>query len=194
MAARLAADTAEQILDAAERRAQTVGYHGFSYADVAGELSLTTASVHYHFPAKADLGARLIERYTSRFLEALADIEARASAASDRLRAYVQIYEDVVAANRMCLCGMLASEYETLPVAMRERLGDFFAKNQAWVTALLTAGRASGELSYAGDPKATASALVSALEGAMLVAKAHGGLASFKAAAQVMLGNLIGPR
>jgi TetR/AcrR family transcriptional repressor of nem operon len=32
---------------------QIRGFNGFSYADVAGELSLTTASLHYHFPGKA---------------------------------------------------------------------------------------------------------------------------------------------
>ena len=56
------AGTAELILDAAQRRAQTRGFNGFSYADIAAELDVTTASIHYHFSSKAELGATLIDR------------------------------------------------------------------------------------------------------------------------------------
>ena len=50
--------TASRILDVAERLAQTQGYNGFSYADIAAELGITKASLHYHFASKADLGGR----------------------------------------------------------------------------------------------------------------------------------------
>ena len=61
----------------AERLVQLRGFNGFSYADVAGELKITTASLHYHFPGQADLGRALIVRYASRFTDALAEIDAR---------------------------------------------------------------------------------------------------------------------
>src|ERR1700688_4944489 len=54
---------ATAILDVAERLAQTLGYNGFSYADIAAQLGVTKASLHYHFPTKAELGRALIERY-----------------------------------------------------------------------------------------------------------------------------------
>ena len=53
-------DTATQILDVAERLAQVRGFNGFSYADVAGELKITKAALHYHFAGKAELGVALI--------------------------------------------------------------------------------------------------------------------------------------
>ena len=59
-----AAGTAERILDVAERLVQSRGYNGFSYADVAAELGITKASLHYHFAGKAELGEALIARYT----------------------------------------------------------------------------------------------------------------------------------
>ena len=55
-------DTAARILDVAERLVQTRGFNGFSYADVASELDVTKASLHYHFPGKAELGQALIAR------------------------------------------------------------------------------------------------------------------------------------
>ena len=58
-----AAATGRRALDVAERLVQTRGFNGFSYADIAEALGVTKASLHYHFPSKADLGQRLIERY-----------------------------------------------------------------------------------------------------------------------------------
>ena len=55
--------TAERILDIAERLAQTRGFNGFSYADIAAQLPVTKASLHYHFASKAALGSALIMRY-----------------------------------------------------------------------------------------------------------------------------------
>ena len=57
------APASERILDIAERLAQTRGFNGFSYADIAEELAVTKASLHYHFRSKADLGQALIVRY-----------------------------------------------------------------------------------------------------------------------------------
>src|SRR5438270_13444250 len=99
----VATDTSQRILDIAERLVQTRGFNGFSYADIAEALHVTKASLHYHFPAKADLGARLIERYERNFVEALAAIDGSARDARDKLRRYAAIYEGVLRQDRMCL-------------------------------------------------------------------------------------------
>ena len=54
---------------------QTCGFNGFSYADIAAELGITKASLHYHFQSKAELGDALIARYARRFADALSGIE-----------------------------------------------------------------------------------------------------------------------
>ena len=53
-------DTASSVLDVAERLVQVRGYNGFSYADVAAELQLSKAALHYHFAGKAELGEALL--------------------------------------------------------------------------------------------------------------------------------------
>src|SRR5829696_4218068 len=107
-------DTADRMLDLAERLVQTRGFNGFSYADIASALGVTKASLHYHFPTKAELGRRLIERYSEAFATALAAIEESGVDAREKLRAYVAIYASVLHNERMCLCGMLAADYATL--------------------------------------------------------------------------------
>ena len=118
-------DTATRILDAAERLVQVRGFNGFSYADVAAELGITKASLHYHFAGKAELGEALITRYAARFAESLAKIATRPSDARAKLDAYAKLYADVLRDERMCLCGMLAADLTGLPPKMRERLRRF---------------------------------------------------------------------
>src|SRR3954471_20988039 len=105
--------TSQRILDIAERLVQTRGFNGFSYADIAEALRVTKASLHYHFPSKADLGRRLIERYEATFLAALRTSKAGSAEPRAQLKRYAQIYADVLRDDRMCLCGMLASDYAT---------------------------------------------------------------------------------
>src|SRR2546430_16030979 len=87
-------DTASRILDVAERLVQARGFNGFSYADVAAEPGITKASLHYHFPGKAELGESLISRYAARFAAALAAIDEARADAPTKLEAYAQLYAD----------------------------------------------------------------------------------------------------
>src|SRR5271169_1858862 len=113
---------ATAILDVAERLAQTRGYNGFSYADIAAQLLITKASLHYHFPSKAELGRALIVRYRVAFENALEVIANEPADARMKLQRYVDLYCQVLVADRMCLCGMLAAEYATLPLPMQVEL------------------------------------------------------------------------
>jgi TetR/AcrR family transcriptional repressor of nem operon len=180
-------DTASRILDCAEALVQVRGFNGFSYADVAEQLEVTKASLHYHFPGKAELGSALITRYANRFNAALAEIGARGDDAPAKLTAYALLYADVLRARRMCLCGMLAAEYQTLPEAMRDAVVGFFDGNETWVEGVLAEGRDAGTLTFTGGPREAAQLIVSALEGALLVARPHGDVGRFETAARRLL-------
>ena len=184
------ASTASRILDVAERLVQERGFNGFSYADVASELGITKASLHYHYAGKAELGEALIRRYSERFVSALEAIEADQSDASDKLAAYAALYADVLRGRRMCLCGMLAAEYQTLPRPIRDAVITFFDDNESWLERILEQGRDSGSLSFAGSSRETARMIISALEGAMLVARPYGDLDRFRTASDRLLGTL----
>src|SRR5437868_13202737 len=91
-------DTATRMLDSAERLVQARGFNGFSYADVAAELGITKASLHYHFPGKAELGEALINRYARRFAEALRSIDEGGADVEARIAAYAELYAGVIRA------------------------------------------------------------------------------------------------
>jgi TetR/AcrR family transcriptional repressor of nem operon len=186
------ADTASKILDVAERLVQVRGFNGFSYADVAEELHVTKASLHYHFAGKAELGEALIDRYASRFNEALDRIAAKPIDARAKLDAYARLYTDVLREERMCLCGMLAAEYQTLPEPMRVAVLRFFDENEEWLASVLEQGEREGSLKLAAPPNEVARMIVSGLEGGMLVARTYGDLARFRASASRLIGSLTG--
>jgi TetR/AcrR family transcriptional repressor of nem operon len=183
-------DTATRILDVALRLVQVQGFNAFSYADIAAELRITKASLHHHFPTKAALGKALITRYKDTFLAALDEIDRRGASPLEKLRAYADIYVSVLRQERMCLCGMLAADFETLPKAMRASVTEFFRANEEWLARVLDAGRRAGSLRFDGPPSATSAFLVSSLEGAMLVARSFGGVARLESVADTLLANL----
>jgi TetR/AcrR family transcriptional regulator, transcriptional repressor for nem operon len=183
-------NTAQRILDVAERLVQSRGFNGFSYANVAAELNITTASLHYHFPGKAELGEALIVRYAARFAEALEKIDSRVSDARAKLDAYAGLYADVLRGKRMCMCGILAAEYQTLPKPMREAVVRFFDDNEVWLTGVLAQGQSDESLSFDGSPGDAAQSILSGLEGAMLVARPYGDLERFQSAATRLLASL----
>jgi TetR/AcrR family transcriptional regulator, transcriptional repressor for nem operon len=186
--------TAERILDIAERLVQTRGFTNFSYADIAAELGITKASLHYHFPGKAELGQAVIARYGERFAEALREIDRTVPDARAKLEAYAGLYADVLRGNRMCMCGVLAGEYETLPDPMRAAVIRFFDDNQTWLVHVLDEGLQDRTLEFSGSKEDVAQTILVTLEGAMLVARPYGDLGRFTATSQQLLLGLAGSR
>src|SRR5437899_10352892 len=187
-------DTAQRILDVAERLVQTQGFNGFSYADIAAELGITKASLHYHFVTKAALGAAVITRYGAEFGRALEEIDQSAVDAREQLRRYAGLYADVLRQHRMCLCGMLAADYTTLPTGMRAGVKEFFDLNESWLARVFEEGRKHGVLRFRGPPLDSARLLLGSLEGAMLVARSYGDPERFASAAQRLLAEVSGTR
>ena len=111
--------TSERILDVAERLVQTRGFNNFSYADIAKELGITTASLHYHFRGKAELGQALITRYRDRFGEALGRIDREVPEPRAKLEAYADLYAGVLASFATYAVGFAARPVNVRRSAMR---------------------------------------------------------------------------
>ena len=97
--------------------------------------------------------ARRLTRYTARFDDALESIDATELNAAGKLEAYADLYAQVLAQDRMCLCGMLAADYHTLPEPMRESVIRFFDRNETWLAGIVDHGRNAGTLQVDGASK-----------------------------------------
>lgn len=180
------ADTAERILDIVEELIQTRGYNAFSYQDVAARVGIRTASIHYHFPAKADLGRVVIERYSARLAELARQAEAAESDPWRILSSYlVPFFEFADTAERICLCGALAGEYGALPEDMKGLVAEFFVEHEAWLAKLFKRGLEAGVFAFTVDPAVLARAFFSSLQGGLLVGRTAGGRAQLDAGVDV---------
>jgi TetR/AcrR family transcriptional regulator, transcriptional repressor for nem operon len=181
---------AQRILDIAERLAQTRGFNGFSYADIAEELAVTKASLHYHFPSKSELGRALIVRYQVAFGRALQAIDVESGTAAEKLKRYIALYDGVLRDDRMCLCGMFAAEYATLPKPMQQELRRFFDASEVWLARVMADGQRAGDFALWDSPDERARVFLGALEGAMLVARSYRDDRRFRLAAEHLLADL----
>lgn len=195
-ATRQRSETADQILDLAETLIQTRGYSAFSYQDIADALGIRKASIHYHFPSKADLGIAVVNRYIDRFDAALSAVAGDQSLSSmTMLDHYTQPYlEFARAPDRVCLCGALAGEMLALPPELRARVDHFFTTHQAWLTKLVKRGVARGEFHLPAPAPKVARSIFAALQGALLVKRATGDISQIDDVIAVIKLQLARPR
>lgn len=182
--------TLEHILASAQRLVQQRGFNGFSYADIAEEVGIRKASLHHYFPTKVDLGLALIQAYSTQFDSELIGISGSSLPANAKLGAYVALYRGALKADRMCLCGMLASESLTLDAAMLPSLKHFFVRNTEWLTEVLAAGKSQGLLAFSGAAADYARAFLSTLQGALLIARATGDHKAFDRTTSLLITGL----
>lgn len=161
------ANTRDTLLDAAERGMRLRGYHAVSFRDLADELGIKSASVHYYFRQKEDLGAALVARYQDRFFAALEDDTGQLSSSTERVSAFTKAYRNaLVGSDTICLCGMLGAESAGLPEPVAQAVSGFFEKNIDWLVAALPDDLALS------DRRKKARHIVATLQGAMMLASA----------------------
>lgn len=168
-------DTRETIMAAARPVVQAHGYGGLSFREIAKDVGVKSASIHYHFPTKGDLGAALARRYTDEAAAAFEAISARTADPGERLRAYTDGFRRALEDdNRMCLCGILAAEHDDLPDGVKAEVVRFGDVNVDWLeTVLSEAGVA--------DAQTRALAIFAAVGGAQLAARSRGDITIYDA-------------
>lgn len=184
-------ETAARILDVAQELAQTRGYNAFSYADIAARVGVRTASIHYYFPSKGDLGRALIRRYHRTMEEALGQIDRMTDDPRQKLRRYSDMFllGTMLNGERMCLAGILAADILTLPSEIRDEVQAWFQLNERWLAGVLEAGRATGVLQFSGSSEVEGRLLLASLEGALLVTRTSGDVERYRELAQQLLTN-----
>ena len=171
-------DSATQILDIAERRMRETGYNAVSYRDIASEMGIKSASLHYHFPKKEDLGAALTRRYADNFASALNQIASQERNPKDRIKAFVDIYRfELQQRGLVCLCAVLGAETAGLPDRVSLEIKNFFDENVEWLTQQYKALNKD-------NPNKYAKTALSLLSGAMIVSASSKDITIFDAAVE----------
>lgn len=162
---------ADEILEVGQELIQTVGYDGFSYRDIADRVGIKSASVHYYYPAKTDLARAAARQYREDFAVTVSELETEPNP-FNRLVGFANIFQNTLEnLNRVCLCGMLASESSSVPEEVRTEMDGFFAEQQAWIAKTIKDGIDHGTIRDETNPDGFAQTFLSALEGAMIMAR-----------------------
>ncbi|NBT30681.1 MAG: TetR/AcrR family transcriptional regulator [Rhodobacteraceae bacterium] len=174
----------EKILDAAEKRVRSAGFAEMSFRDIAGDVGIKSASVHYHFPTKTDLGEALVNRYAIRFGARLDRIDR--SSLDTALDEFTALYAEALVLNEsICLCAIMGAEAIGLPESVNQRIKVFFDTNTDWLVDLFS----NHSIPNAKD---SAALIVAALEGGMIVASASGDRSVFDRVTRAALHSIRG--
>ncbi|WP_428031058.1 TetR/AcrR family transcriptional regulator [Ancylobacter sp.] len=188
-----ASTTSDDILLTARSLIVAGGYNGFSYADIAKVVGIRNASIHHHFPGKADLVRVLVARYRQEAEVGLGNLERHVEDPVERLHAYVGYWSTCIADGSapICICALLASELPALPEAVAAEVRMHFRGLSAWLASVLEAGARQGRLRLTGTAEAEAELFMATVHGAMLSARAYGDPGAFSRITRPLLERLL---
>ncbi|MGN7771705.1 TetR/AcrR family transcriptional regulator [Phyllobacterium sp. 22552] len=168
------ASTSEKILDIAQSLIVAGGYNGFSYADISAAIGIRKASIHHHFPTKAELVAVLVDRYRGQAEAGLSSLRSQVASPDEQLQAYLNYWDTCIrdASQPFCVCAMLAGEMQMLPDEVASRVRAHFQSLATWLAAVLSAGAEQGLFRLNRSPEGEAQMLMASVHGAMLSARA----------------------
>lgn len=166
----------EAILSAARNIAQSQGYNGLNFRDLAQAVGIKAASIYYHFPSKADLGVAVAKRYWEDGAAALETISKETPDPLQALHRFPEIFRrSLEADNRLCLGTFVGAETDNLPTEMTQEIQAFAEVNVAWIKNLLVAA----QVSKPKESEVRARAIFSAVAGAQLMARSRSDISLF---------------
>jgi TetR/AcrR family transcriptional repressor of nem operon len=176
-------DTSDRILHTAKALISDLGYSAFSYADIAEAVQISKASIHHHFPTKANLVVSVLRIHRERFIQATQSLTLQIDDPLKRLQAYVQHWEGCIRRQEepFCIAALLAAELPSLPEEVRVEIKQHFSELSEWILRTLEEGASKRGLKLQGKPEDEAQMFMAVVHGAMLSARALGSCDVFQA-------------
>jgi TetR/AcrR family transcriptional repressor of nem operon len=169
-------ETTDRILKTAHNLMVNLGYSAFSYADIAAAVKIRKASIHYHFPTKADLVLAVLKGQRERLIVGTEALDQQIANPLARLKAYVQHWEGCIRdkTEPFCIAALLAAELPTLPREVQGEVHRHFDSLSKWIQQTLEEGVTKKVIKLQHPSKDEAQTLMASVHGAMLSARAYG--------------------
>ncbi|KXU15383.1 Transcriptional regulator, TetR family [Streptococcus oralis] len=174
-------ETEGKIIQWATDLIQKRGVNGFSFADIATEIGIKKASIHYYFPSKQDLVLRVIALYSENFAYDLQMIKDRETSITDRLSQFAGLYRRNLETDKLCLCTMLSTENHSLSDSINQAVAAFFQMNHDWLHEVFKETTLSSQ---------EAQEFFAMVQGLQVLARASQDLASFDQVIQTKINQL----
>lgn len=160
----------EDILQLAIKNLSLYGYNGFSYADLAKEIGIAKASLHYHFASKEILAINICDYieniWQARFDELIA--QPSTISALQKMTSFIQSNLSQLKHNRMCALATLLSNYESLPNPLQQRVYSLVAFEYSLYQHFIQQAVEEGELSSNINVDHCVTELISMIKGALI--------------------------
>lgn len=128
----------EEIIAIASDALQQSGVNGFSFRDLADKVGIKSSSVHYHFKSKNDLFKAIVSDYRVNLNNQLMDIEGKSNSLKEALMAFIEMFEEFLEDEKLCVCGMLAAEKNHLTKEVCEDIQLTFSDIEKWLKSIVT--------------------------------------------------------
>lgn len=181
----------EKLLETAASLFHLQGFQPTSLDAILDQSGVCRSNFYYYFRSKEDLGlevlARQVEQFETRVIRGI--LEDGSLSPRERVeRLFTSVGAGIGEAHRRgCPFGNMAAEMCGEHTEFRSRLSGFFRSWEEAVERCLAEGVAQKQFRGDLDVGGVAVVLVSQVEGAVLLAKAHGHGGPIEAAAQNML-------
>ncbi|WP_243079547.1 TetR/AcrR family transcriptional regulator [Pantoea sp. MQR6] len=184
---------ANEIVAHTRRLLTTGGYKSFSYADIAEVVQIRKASIHHHFPGKADLVRTVVAQYCEEARAGMSALDRQLNDPLAELKAYIGYWSQCIkdGSSSFCICVMLAVELPTLPAEVAAEVSRHFHDLSNWLTSLLEKGQSEGTFKLQETPAVEAKALMATVHGAMLAARAFDNADMFQQIIEPVFNRLI---
>ena len=173
MNAKTKEDTRQKILTTALKFIQYKSYNSFSFNDIAKEVGIKKASVYYHFESKEILGIAAVKNYKEKILYLTRKLDKITNDPWEKLEHYFAFFKRGLKEDYVCPAAVLSSEINSIPKEMENELKLLYDYYIEWLSKILELGRINGEFHFIKNPIEIALFVSSAIEGAMLFARAY---------------------
>lgn len=154
-----------QIIELSLRNIREKGYLSFSYDDLAKELGVTKASIHYHFMKKEDLGLAVCTKLKEGLEKSYLNIDQAQINSEDKPWEFISRRANQIGNNEVCPISSLQADYNFLPIAMQESVQQLSQMEIDYLKKLLDVLKEEGKLTH--DTGALAALLISSIKGAL---------------------------
>ncbi|WP_144640957.1 TetR/AcrR family transcriptional regulator [Bordetella genomosp. 13] len=171
------------------------GYNGFSYADISERVHIGKASIHHHFPSKAELVHTVVVIHREQARSGLASLDRQIEDPLARLNAYTGYWAQCIRENTapICICAMLAAELPAIPSDIAHEVRGYFNDLSGWLASVIEQGAAMGKFQLQDEPAVEAHSFMASVHGAMLSARALGNAETFESITQAAIGRIAVP-
>lgn len=167
-------DTKTAILSIAKELMKQVGYNAFSYADIAKQLNIKNAAIHYHFPAKEDLLSGVIDTYIDDYNLLEKQLRTSGLLPKEKLKKFIERYAQLIQQKNICIIGSVASDYNTLPISVKEKVADLVKMVLGMVEKTLHEGKTIGEFNFDETPRVKSLLIMTNLAAGVQLARITG--------------------